>query len=144
MAVDRVVFPTRSKMSSSWYSGQTNIGRVWITAAAILAGVMLIVSLREAYAAWQTCDPESIYLYGAGWIIGPPIWFWIEYFIIYRRYGDPRAFESYKFGQQISVAIWAGLALLLVGLANAERFKHPKANCSQRSSALVVISTPDA
>ena len=57
------------------------------------------------------------------WIVGPPVWFWFDYFKVYRRYGDPEAFDSYKHGQQISIAIWAAFAIMFGAFANADRFK---------------------
>ena len=43
-----------------------------------------------------------------GWILLPPVWFWLEYFGVYThgRAGDPDDLDSFKYGQDISSKIW--------------------------------------
>ena len=48
------------------------------------------------------------------WAVGPPIWFWAEYYYVFlssKGARSERAFEGLKHGQQLSTAIWAGLLL---------------------------------
>lgn len=50
----------------------------------------------------------------AVWAIGPPFWFWFEYFYLFKNYGNPGDFEEFKHGQQVSASIWAGVVGFLV------------------------------
>lgn len=60
------------------------------------------------------------------WLIGAPLWFWYEYFYIYRAIGGGQqdSFEFFKHGQQLAAAIWAGLAASLGAFA-ASDFAKP-------------------
>src|ERR1019366_447594 len=52
------------------------------------------------------------------WILGPPIWFWIVYFFIYKEpsaAGRPKL-EEFKHGQDQSSKIWLALVTVLLGL----------------------------
>ena len=57
------------------------------------------------------------------WLIAAPLWFWYEYFFLYREHGEPDSFELFKHGQQISAAIWAGFAACLVAFAASDYSK---------------------
>lgn len=48
------------------------------------------------------------------WAVLAPAWFWLEYWFLYRPFGNPspEAFEHFKFSQQLSAAIWAGVVLV--------------------------------
>lgn len=58
------------------------------------------------------------------WAVSAPAWFWYEYFFLYRKDGEKGSFDLYKHGQQVSIAIWAGLAVSLGALANSDLFKE--------------------
>jgi hypothetical protein len=62
----------------------------------------------------------------AVWLIGAPLWFWWEYFFIYRSTdgGQNDSFEYFKHGQQVAGAIWAGLAAAL-GAFTASDYTKP-------------------
>src|SRR5437764_367181 len=76
----------------------------WTSAAA------LIVTLGLALYGWQSKCLELIVGLASFWAVLPPVYFWYEYHFIYRRYEkNLDAFERFKYGQQLSVAIWAGL-----------------------------------
>lgn len=49
-----------------------------------------------------------------GWLVGPPTWFAIEYFFIYKRYGGDVNLEEFKYGQEVMTRLWAGVAAALV------------------------------
>lgn len=123
-----------------------NHGKIICRIVGCLAAVAAIVSLWFTYKAWHSRHVENIYLCLVFWAIVPPIWFWGEYFEVYRRFGDSKAFDSFKHGQQVSLAIWAALAFSLNGLAGAERFKEeekPKPCCqSQQPSTSPNMAAP--
>ncbi|MEZ5610474.1 MAG: hypothetical protein R3E45_08570 [Rhodocyclaceae bacterium] len=58
------------------------------------------------------------------WGVGAPAWFWYEFFFLYREDGEKGSFELYKHGHQVSIAIWAGLAVSLAALASSDLFKE--------------------
>lgn len=66
------------------------------------------------------------------WAVGAPAWFWYEYFFLYREDGVKGSFELYKHGHQVSIAIWAGLAVSLGALASSDMFK--KDNASEKGA----------
>jgi hypothetical protein len=49
-------------------------------------------------------------------VIGPPSWFFIEYFFVFDRRQDRLALEQFKVGQDIAQKFWAALLLLLAGI----------------------------
>jgi hypothetical protein len=53
------------------------------------------------------------------WIIVPPVWFWYEYFYLFKRTKDfkqPQDFERFKYGQEQSAKIWLALVTVLIAL----------------------------
>ncbi len=62
-------------------------------------------------------DVVPLYFAIGLWAIGPPAWFWYEYYWLYRKYGEPDTLELFKYGQDVSKAIWAGVLAGLIALA---------------------------
>lgn len=92
----------------------------WLVFAVAVAGVATVVgTIWTGYR--SMCDKEGIYLFIAiaVWAIGPPVWFWAEYFTIYLRWGKRDSFDLFKYGQQVAAAIWAGMLALLILFANS-------------------------
>lgn len=50
----------------------------------------------------------------AFWTIGPPLWFWLEYFWLFKCYGNPTMLEEFKHGQHVSTSIWAGVIAFMI------------------------------
>ncbi len=53
------------------------------------------------------------------WILAPPIWFWFEYFFLYKGSDsttDKPALDDFKHGQDQASKIWLALVTLLLGL----------------------------
>ena len=53
------------------------------------------------------------------WIIGPPVWFWAEYFFIWlpsHRQANSQMLDEFKYGQDVAAKIWLGLVSALLGL----------------------------
>lgn len=92
--------------------------------AAWVATGLLVVTVIGAVVAWHRRKPALIYIAGAVWAIGSPLWFWFEYFYLYLPRGNLAAAEHYKQGHQVSATIWAGVSLALFALASADRFKQ--------------------
>ena len=128
MATDRVIYPPIKTKKDQ--SGQWNPAHRILTISASVAVIGAVVSVALAIRAWCDTDATWIYRVLPFWIVGPPVWFWFDYFKVYRRYGDPEAFDSYKHGQQISIAIWAAFAILFGAFANADHFKTKPSPCA--------------
>lgn len=47
------------------------------------------------------------------WVIGPPIWFFLEYFFLFKSHGAPGTFDQFKYGQELASKIWLGIVTLL-------------------------------
>ena len=92
----------------------------WMVFAFATVGVVLVG--MTVWTSYQSiCDKDPIYVYGiiAIWAVGPPVWFWAEYFGIYLRWGNRESFDLFKYGQQVATAIWAGVFALLVLFVNS-------------------------
>jgi hypothetical protein len=50
------------------------------------------------------------------WVVAPPIWFSFEYFILFKQHGPNDAFESFKYGQDVSAKAWIAFVLVLTGI----------------------------
>ena len=54
----------------------------------------------------------------AFWTIGPPVWFWFEYFWLFKQYSKPEHLEIFRHGQQVSASIWAGVIAFVIFAVN--------------------------
>jgi hypothetical protein len=52
----------------------------------------------------------------AGWALGVPIWFAIEHWFIYRKYGRPEAFDQFKHQQELISRVWLAAIAVLTAL----------------------------
>jgi uncharacterized membrane protein len=79
----------------------------------------------------------------AAWLIGAPLWFWYEYFFIYRAVGGGQqdSFEFFKHGQQLAAAIWAGLAASLGAFA-ASDYAQPVSDSYECRLLVPPVSLP--
>lgn len=93
--------------------------------SAILFGLTIILAIISIFVGKPL--QWLVVIMGLLWAVGAPAWFWYEYFFLYRIDGLPGTLELYKHGQQVSIAIWAGLAVSLGALASSDIFKSPAA-----------------
>ena len=105
-----------------------------VTVTGWISALLLVTTLILAAVAWCLKCVVIVYILAALWGITQPLWFWYEYFYVYRVQGDIAEFEKFKYGQQISVAIWAGVTILLVAYSASDHFKNP-AGLAQTSVA---------
>jgi hypothetical protein len=57
------------------------------------------------------------------WILGPPVWFWYEFFYLYKRARNPEEWDRFKHGQEQSGKIWLALVTVLFGLYFGKHFR---------------------
>jgi hypothetical protein len=95
----------------------------------------LVCTILLALRAWRLGEVEVIYSLAVLWTVLPPIWFWFEFFFLYQTSGEKDGFEAFKYGQQVSIAIWAAVTLSLVAIATSEHFKGKVDVCSCGTSS---------
>jgi membrane protease YdiL (CAAX protease family) len=92
----------------------------WVVfATAVLAVIIALATISAAYQSMCEKDFTYVYIAIAVWAIGPPVWFWAEYFGIYLKWGKRESFDLFKYGQQVAASIWAGMLALLLLFANS-------------------------
>jgi hypothetical protein len=123
MSMDRVIYPKRRSHGRAG-SATRNPANYILALVAVAAAVAAVLTVMTARAAFCSADLRPLVPYLFGWLIGPPIWFWVDYFVVYRIWGDPQAFDSFKHAQHVSLAIWASIGIGLFAVANSEQFRH--------------------
>jgi hypothetical protein len=88
-----------------------------VVAIAVIGAGIAIGTIVAGYRV--LCYRDVVWLYGAivVWAVGPPVWFWAEYFAVYMRWGKPEKFDHFKYGQQVAAAIWAAILASLLAFA---------------------------
>lgn len=98
--------------------------------------------------AWFAKDQALPWLYvvGALWAAGPPLWFWYEYHYLFKTLAPDTqgSLDAFKHGQQLSVAIWAGVLAFLYAYASSNHFKQPATNDSVQVQTVAVQNAPPA
>jgi hypothetical protein len=88
----------------------------WLGGATLVLGLLCI--------AYGFCSPTAVgaevnlpkRLILAAWIALPPGWFCIEYFLIFKKHGLPKSFESFKHGQEVAAKFWLAVGTVLSAL----------------------------
>lgn len=117
--------------SSCYSSSNKSPGHI-IKAAALLSILSALATVWVVYDAWTSKQVITLYIAIGLWAVVPPFWFWLEYFYVYRTYGLPDTLELFKYGQDVSKAIWAGVLAGLVAFAASNATK-PEPQKGQQS-----------
>ena len=64
----------------------------------------------------KTCHPLIKHWILAIWTLGVPLWFSIEYWFIYRKWGIPNNLEFFKHSQDLTAKVWLAVLAILVFL----------------------------
>ncbi len=77
--------------------------------------VMFSVFIASVYmiAEHRTSHPLAAISLGGVWVVGVPIFFFIEHVVLFRRYGDPSQYDQFKRLQELAGKIWAGAIVVL-------------------------------
>jgi hypothetical protein len=77
--------------------------------------VMFLVFLGSAYmiAEHRTSYPVASIALGAVWIVGVPVFFFIEHVVLFREFGEPSQYEQFKRLQDLAGKVWAGAIVAL-------------------------------
>jgi hypothetical protein len=116
-----------------------------VAVAVVVAAVGTIIATVLAYVNGKR---DWIIVFAFFWTVVPPAWFWVDYFVVFRRGGNLGQFEAFKHGQQVSAAIWAAIAVSLAALAGSDaleaRVKEhaPKRQGSDSTATAPTVSPP--
>lgn len=88
-----------------------------MSVGAMALTLLLIIGFRS-----QTI----IFILAALWAVGVPLWFFIDFYYVYRKHAADESWELFKHGQQVSFAIWAGVTATLFALAASDIAKPEK------------------
>jgi hypothetical protein len=71
------------------------------------------------------------------WIMVPPIWFWYEYFFLYKDTITAKVeLDAFKHGQDQSAKIWLALVTILAGLYfGKDLVREPSSGADKRQSS---------
>lgn len=88
--------------------------RLVAQAAMVIAIEVAAVSL---WALWPPDAPRRDWLPAIAlfWTLGPPIWFYIEYALLFDNWNDKDAVAQFKDLQGHAAKIWAGMLAFLTG-----------------------------
>lgn len=59
------------------------------------------------------CDKTLTLVLGAFWVIGVPVFFFIEHVYFFRKWGDPDQYDQFKRLQDQAAKIWAASIVVL-------------------------------
>ena len=108
------------------YDSGKLMGKMWwlpITAI-IVALAATICILRTALTGPKGASAQSsILMLAALWTVCAPIWFFLEYHFFYRKAPGQGSWELFKHGQQLAIAVWAGIAAALYALSTSDVVK---------------------
>jgi uncharacterized membrane-anchored protein len=85
--------------------------------AAIVTGILCFVFFRQGCKEW-------LLILGLVWAVGAPIWFWLEYYCIFRKSAayeekDASAETHFKYGQDLSKNVWLGMVVVIFAAISA-------------------------
>jgi hypothetical protein len=85
----------------------------------VIGGVLILIDCAAYLHRFGAADPGSL-LIGSAWLVGPPVFFIIEYYFIYPMSGDPMKFEQFKYGQELASKFWAAALVFLYAIATGK------------------------
>lgn len=111
--------PIYDPNSNSW---QSKVGRraVWLAPIALAATAFII---WQSLTGDKTKAQATLYALAAAWAIGAPVWFAAEFHLLYRKASGEGSWEVFKHGQQVAVAVWAGVAAGLYAVGSSDLAK---------------------
>lgn len=92
---------------------------LWL--ARLLATVLLVSSAWAIYVFYACRYDVPLKVVLGCWLIGPPAWFAIEYFYIYRPNSHRLDFEQLKYGQDVMAKVWLAVVALMAAIL---KFNH--------------------
>jgi len=86
--------------------------------------VMFLVFIASAYmlATLRATYPIASVALGAVWVVGVPIFFFLEHVYLFRKYGNTDEYDQFKRLQELAGKIWAGAIVVLAAFFTGETF----------------------
>ena len=56
------------------------------------------------------CIHAAVYAF---WVIGPPLWFFFEYFYFFDNWHNPKAVDEFKYVEGLTSKCWASVLIIL-------------------------------
>jgi hypothetical protein len=89
-----------------------------------LSILLLLATFVVVHCSWGgKLGKGLLYVFIGIWAVAPPVWFWCEYFFVYRAHGEQGTLELFKYGQDLSKAIWAAVLAGLIAFAASDAVK---------------------
>ncbi len=139
---------TAAGVGSVWNPQYGRSCRRLYAAVALTAVVFVIVTVRSGIEllhanSWSAAvhGYTMLHVCLATWMVGVPLWSWLEYSVFYQRWGVPGTLDLFKHRQQVVGAIWLGAAIVLGGFV-AENRPFNTGNASNVRSSTQVTAIP--
>lgn len=86
--------------------------------------VMFLFFIASAYmlATARATYPIASVALSAVWVVGVPIFFFLEHVYLFRYFGNPDQYDQFKRLQELAGKIWAGAILVLAAFFTGETF----------------------
>lgn len=97
---------------------------------AFLGTAGILLTLACASWAWHCKCVPGIAVLIALWAIIPPAAFWYHHYFHFRVFGRNDRFDIFKYGEQVSGAVWAGMVVVLLFIGASDRFEEPDAKAT--------------
>ncbi|MEX3943318.1 EI24 domain-containing protein [Paraburkholderia sp. BR10937] len=122
-----VAAPVRDRL---WrLAGQVRVHLGWIPARwwlrffAIVSVVALIYTLLAAWFAPPCRPPVGLFILAVFWGVVPPLFWWFQWFYVFPKYRNEHRLETFKYGAQSALAIWAAVVVALAAYSTSDFFK---------------------
>ena len=113
---------------------------LFVVIAITVTACMLYSSLADTK---EHSAQPTILILAALWAVGAPVWFFIEYYFFYKKAAAPDSWELFKHGQQLAIAVWAGIAaaLYVLGSSDLAKAQKPEFACTIEVVASVLSAS---
>ena len=93
---------------------QSSARRLIAQASMVLA---ILVAALSLWALWPPHAPRPDWLPAIAmfWTLGPPLWFYFEYALLFDNWNDKEAVAQFKDLQGHAAKVWAGMLAFLTG-----------------------------
>ncbi|WP_322106022.1 hypothetical protein [Paraburkholderia sp. J41] len=110
--------------------------RLWLWAVALASVAFFIYTLLAAWFAPPCRPPVMLFILAVIWGVAPPLFWWFEWFFVFRYYRNADNLETFKYGAQLSLAIWAAVVVSIAAYSNSDYFKPAAPSDGKPSSCL--------
>ncbi|MEX3937674.1 hypothetical protein AB4Y32_39165 [Paraburkholderia phymatum] len=99
--------------------------RVLLWAGGVVSVVLLIMTVWDASYAPPCTRPVGLFKWAVFWGMAPPLFWWWQWFYVFPSHRNADNLETFKYGAQQALAIWAAVVVGLATYATSDYFKPP-------------------